>query len=112
MFVVLAHVIDTQRHGIARQFQVVSFALGQFLENQASTLQLREARAAWRYAERAPKVAARTLSDAVDDHLLLPAPAYMARYPLYRRISELLGDRRAENEWAEDDVQWSDEGAH
>lgn len=82
-------------------------ALQKFLENRSGTLRAAHAHTAFVTTRRASERTWNTVMGAVDDDDRVTPAEYMSRYPLYRRISVLLGDRRFESDA---DVQWPAEG--
>lgn len=80
-------------------------AVQKFLENRSVKLRLAIEWQARGYLIDAPDLATSVLERALEDDFRLPPSAYMARYALYRHISELLGDRRAENGWPDVDLR-------
>jgi hypothetical protein len=80
-------------------------AVQKFLENGAGKLRLAIEWRAQGYLVDAPDLARSVLERAIEEDSRLSAAEFMARYPLYRRISKLLGDRRAEGGWPDRDLR-------
>ena len=80
-------------------------AVQKHLENRYMNLRFSIEWQARGYLMEAPELAASVLERAIEEDYRLTPSAYMARYPFYRRVSELLGDRRAEDGWPGIDIE-------